>query len=129
MKRVLESLPRVHEGREVPVVLFTKGGGCWIEDLAASGADAIGLDWTVDIGHARRMTKDRVAIQGNMDPAVLMAGEEVIRKEARKVLDSFGPVEKGGHVFNLGHGVDLSTPVEAVEALVDEVHAYSPHFH
>lgn len=129
MKRVLEALPRHHEGRDVPVVLFTKGGSAWIEDLAASGADAIGLDWTMDIGRARALAADRVALQGNMDPAVLLAGEEVVRGEARKVLDAFGTVGNGGHVFNLGHGVDLSTPVEAVAALVDEVHAYSRKFH
>lgn len=129
MRRVIAALPREHEGRRVPVIVFTKGGSVWLEDIAGCGADAVGLDWTVNLGRARAAAGDRVALQGNLDPAVLLSGEETVRAEVRKVLDSFGTVGAGGHVFNLGHGVDLSTPVEAVAALVDEVHSYSRRFH
>ncbi|MCI5850090.1 MAG: uroporphyrinogen decarboxylase [Sutterellaceae bacterium] len=128
-RRVISKLIRTHEGRKVPVVLFTKGGTPWLSDMTGSGADAIGLDWTADLGQARRATGDQVALQGNLDPAVLLTDERTVRSEARKVIESFGEVGRGGHVFNLGHGVDLHTPVELVAALVDEVHGYSPRYH
>ena len=129
MRRVIERLPKEHEGRRVPVIVFTKGGGLWVRDLAGIGADAVGLDWCVSLSEVRKAVSDKVALQGNLDPAVLLAGETVVRQEARKVLESYGPVDGGGQVFNLGHGVDIQTPVEAVEALVDEVHSYSRRFH
>ena len=122
-RRVLAQLSKQSEGRRVPSILFTKGGGQWLEAMAASGADAIGLDWTTDPAHARRVAGTRVALQGNLDPSALFAPAEMVRREARRVLDAFGVAP--GHVFNLGHGISQHTPIDAVAALVDEVHAYS----
>ena len=124
-KRVVSALKRQREGRAVPVIVFTKGGGQWLELIAACGADAVGLDWTVDLSAARRRVGDKVALQGNLDPMALFGGEKAIRTEVRRVLDNFGPVGRGGHVFNLGHGISQFTPPEAVGVLVDEVRAYS----
>lgn len=117
-KRVLDRLDR-----SVPAIVFTKGGGPWLEAIAASGADVVGLDWTVNLGDARRRVADRVALQGNLDPMVLFGGEAAVRAEARRVLDDFG--DGPGHIFNLGHGIHQHTPPEAVAALVDEVHSHS----
>ena len=128
-RKVVSGLIREHEGRQVPVVVFTKGGGMWIEDIAGCGCDAVGLDWTVNLGQARQRVGDAVALQGNLDPMSLFGGNEAIRAEARRTLDAFGPVGQGGHVFNLGHGISQFTPPEAVSALVDEVHTYSRSFH
>jgi len=124
-RQVVQGLTREREGRRVPVIVFTKGGGLWLEDIAASGCDAVGLDWTVNLSQARRRTQDKVALQGNIDPMALFGGEQAIRNEARRVIDDFGPVGEGGHVFNLGHGISRFTPPEAVATLVDEVHSYS----
>lgn len=129
MKQVVTQLHRVWEGERVPVILFTKGGGVWLEELAQAGADALGVDWTVNLAKARLRTQDKVALQGNMDPFSLFAGEDAVRQEARRVLNEFGTVKEGGHVFNLGHGVDKDTDPEIVSALVDEVHSYSRHLH
>ncbi len=123
MERIVAGLKRERDGQRVPVVVFTKGGGLWLESMAAIGADALGLDWTVDIGEARRRVGDRVALQGNLDPSVLFAGPEAVRREARKVLDAYGT--GSGHVFNLGHGISRFTPPENVAVLVDTVHAES----
>jgi len=128
-RNVVTSLTREAEGRRVPVIVFTKGGGLWLEDIAASGCDAMGLDWTVNLAQARHRTGDRVALQGNLDPMVLFGGEQAIRAEARRVLASFGPVGTGGHIFNLGHGISRFTPPEAVSILVDEVHTGSRAYH
>jgi uroporphyrinogen decarboxylase len=117
-RRVLEQLDR-----SVPAIVFTKGGGAWLEDIAAAGADVVGLDWTVNLRLARQRTGDRVALQGNLDPMTLFGGEAAVRAEARRVLDDFGPGP--GHIFNLGHGIHQHTPPDAVAALVDEVHAHS----
>jgi len=117
-RRVLDRLDR-----SVPAIVFTKGGGPWLEAIAESGADVVGLDWTVSLRLARRRTGDRVALQGNLDPMVLFGGERAVRAEARRVIDDFGPGP--GHVFNLGHGIHQHTPPEAVDALVDEVHRHS----
>ena len=119
MTRIVAGLKRENEGRRVPVILFTKGGGQWLEAIADSGCDAVGIDWTTDIGVARERVGDRVAIQGNMDPAVLRGPEPVIRKEVRAILDRWG--EAPGHVFNLGHGITPDIDPEAVTAFVDEV--------
>ncbi len=129
MKRVLERLKPEHDGEKIPTILFTKGGGEWIEALAESGASAVGLDWSTDMARARERAGDRVALQGNMDPFVLFGSEDMIRAQARNVLDKFGPVGSGGHVFNLGHGINQFTPVESVQILVDEVHEYSRRYH
>ena len=110
----------------VPSVVFTKGGGLWLEDIAASGCDAVGVDWTVDLGQARARIGDRVALQGNLDPMVLMAEPGQIQGETVKVLESYGVPQAGhGHVFNLGHGISQHTPPESVTALVETVHRYS----
>ena len=133
-RRVLRQLKREHEGQRVPHIVFTKGGGLWLEDIAAAheGAapDVIGLDWTVNLGSARRRLDDRVALQGNLDPNVLFAQPEQIRAEVEAVLASFGAAERpdgrcGGHVFNLGHGISQHTPPENVAVLVDSVHELS----
>jgi len=124
--RVLQALKRQDEhGQRVPCIVFTKGGGQWLEQIAGLGPDVIGLDWTTDLGAARARVGDRVALQGNLDPMVLFAGEAAVRAEARRVLDRFGTPAGGGHVFNLGHGISQHTPPEAVSALVDEVHSHS----
>ncbi len=122
-RRALGSLRRERDGRKVPAILFTKGGGQWLEQMAASGFDALGLDWTTDIALARERVGSRVALQGNLDPATLYATPERVRAEARRILDSYGP--HPGHVFNLGHGITPQASVEAVSALVDEVRTYS----
>jgi uroporphyrinogen decarboxylase len=129
-QQVVQSLKREHEGRRVPVIVFTKGGGPWLEAIAGIGADVVGLDWTVNLGAARAAVGDRVALQGNLDPNVLFAPPEVVRAEAVAVLDSFGAPQRAdgrwdGHVFNLGHGISQHTPPEHVTALVDAVHAHS----
>jgi uroporphyrinogen decarboxylase len=125
MKQVVGGLIREREGRKVPVIVFTKGGAQWIEDIVDTGCDAVGLDWTASLANVRRRTHDRVALQGNLDPMVLFGSEQAIRTEARRVIDDFGMVGQGGHVFNLGHGINQFTPPEAVSVLVDEVHSYS----
>jgi uroporphyrinogen decarboxylase len=128
-KKVVDLLTREREGRKVPAIVFTKGGGQWLESIAAIGCDAVGLDWTVDLAAARRRVSDSVAFQGNLDPIALFGGDAAIRTEVRRVIDAFGSVGRGGHVFNLGHGISQFTPPEAVVALVDEVRTYSPLYH
>jgi uroporphyrinogen decarboxylase len=129
-QRVMSQLQRESEGRRVPAIVFTKGGGQWLESIAATGADVVGLDWTCDLAAARRRVDDRVALQGNLDPMVLFAPPDAVAAEARAVLDSFGAPQRadgrwGGHVFNLGHGINQHTPVEHVQALVETVHSHS----
>jgi uroporphyrinogen decarboxylase len=128
--QVVQALKREADGRQVPVIVFTKGGGLWLDEIAAVGADVVGLDWTVDLGRARATVGDRVALQGNLDPNVLFAPPEVVAREAVAVLDSFGPPQRAdgrwdGHVFNLGHGISQHTPPEHVSALVEAVHTHS----
>jgi uroporphyrinogen decarboxylase len=129
-RRVLQQLKREHEGQRIPHIVFTKGGGLWLEDIAAAGPDVVGLDWTMNLGTARRRIGDKVALQGNIDPNVLFAGPEQIRAEVTRTLESFGrPMVAGGqasgHVFNLGHGISQHTPPENVAVLVDTVHEVS----
>ncbi len=126
-KRVVEQLTRERDGARVPSIIFTKGGGLWLEAIADSGCDAVGVDWTIDIGAARRRVGDRVALQGNLDPVVLFSPPEVIRRETERVLASYG--RGAGHVFNLGHGISQFTPPEHVAALVEHVHAASRALH
>nr|WP_241018310.1 uroporphyrinogen decarboxylase [Paraburkholderia sp. Tr-20389] len=123
IQQVVSQLKREHDGNRVPVITFTKGGGLWLEEIAATGVDAVGLDWTVNLGKARERVGGKVALQGNIDPSVLFAPPSTIRIEARAVLDSFG--NHPGHVFNLGHGISQFTPPEHVAELVDEVHRHS----
>ena len=123
LQRILAGLKREHEGEQVPSIVFTKGGSLWLESIAASGCDGVGLDWTIDLGEARRRVGDRVALQGNLDPAVLLSTPEAVRRETLRVLDAFGAGDTG-HVFNLGHGISQYTPPEHVSVLVETVHAY-----
>lgn len=127
LERVCAQLRREREGQKIPRVVFTKGGGLWLESLAQCGADALGLDWAVDIGQARARVGDRVALQGNLDPAVLLASPKVIRREAAKILAAYG--YGSGHVFNLGHGISQFTPPDNVAELVHAVHSESRQFH
>ena len=122
-RRVLASLKREHGGVPIPRIVFTKGGGVWLDDIAALDTDAVGLDWTVDLGRARERVGHRVALQGNLDPAVLFSPAAVIEAEGRRIVDAFGP--HPGHIFNLGHGIHQLTPPDAVTALVSAVHAHS----
>ena len=123
LRQVVSGLKREQDGEKVPVIAFTKGGGLWLESIADIGVDALGLDWTVDIGLARARVGGQVALQGNMDPMVLFSSPEAIRAEAAAILKSFG--NGPGHVFNLGHGVSQHTPPEHVAALVAAVHDLS----
>ena len=127
MTEIIEQLPREADGRKVPVIVFTKGGGQWLEAIADCGADAVGLDWTTDIGAARERVGDRVCLQGNMDPTLLNASPERIREEVAQILASFG--EGSGHVFNLGHGITPGINPDHVAAMVDAVVALSPDYH
>jgi uroporphyrinogen decarboxylase len=129
-RRVLEQVHSAHEGRRVPRIVFTKGGGLWLADIATLGADVVGLDWTVNLGAARAQLGPAVALQGNLDPNVLFADPETIAAEAGQVLASYGAHGPGsGHVFNLGHGISQHTPPESVAALVEAVHAQSRRWH
>src|ERR1700722_67647 len=119
-EKVIRSLKREHDGEQIPVIAFTKGGGLWLDELADSGADAIGLDWTVNLARAREQVGARVALQGHLGPPALFAPPDAVRAEARAVLDAYG--NHPGHVFNLGHGINQFTPIDSVAALVDEVH-------
>ena len=130
MQRVLARLQREKDGRRVPVIVFTKGGGQWLEAIADIGPDVVGLDWTTDLRAARARVGDRVALQGNLDPVALFAPPERVQAEACAVLDAFGPPcdaqgRWAGHVFNLGHGISQFTPPEHVTALVEAVHRHS----
>jgi uroporphyrinogen decarboxylase len=127
MQRIVQGLVREHEGRRIPVILFTKGGGQWAEGIARSGCDGIGLDWTVDIGEIRERTKDTVALQGNLDPCILYASPQRIREEVGRVLESYG--RGSGHVFNLGHGITPDVDPEHAGAMVEAVHDLSRQYH
>jgi uroporphyrinogen decarboxylase len=127
LRQIMQGLTRTHAGQVIPRIVFTKGGGVWLESIAQIGADAVGLDWTMDIGAARARVGGRVALQGNLDPAALLATPDVVRAEAGTVLASYGAGP--GHVFNLGHGISQHTPPENVAALVDAVHELSRPYH
>ena len=123
MSKIVAGINRNYEGKTIPVTLFTKGGSAWLEQIAATGCDAVGIDWTVEIGEAERRVGSKVALQGNLDPSVLYASAEVIKSEAHKILDQFQG--STGHVFNLGHGITPDVNPESMKALVDAVHSYS----
>jgi uroporphyrinogen decarboxylase len=128
--RVLSQLKRTHEGAVVPRIVFTKGGGLWLEEMAALDCDALGVDWTVNLGRARAIVGGSKAVQGNLDPNVLFAAPEQVQAEALKVLESFGTPHLGegtgpSHIFNLGHGISQHTPPESVAVLVEAVHGHS----
>jgi uroporphyrinogen decarboxylase len=127
MSRIIAGLTRENEGRRVPVILFTKGGAQWLEAMAASGADALGIDWTIDLAAARRRVGDRVALQGNMDPCALYAPPARIRAEVEAVLASYGA--GAGHVFNLGHGIHPHVDPAHVQVFIEAVHELSTRYH
>lgn len=123
LQKVVSGLHRNYDGERIPSIVFTKGGGQWLEAIADIGCDAVGLDWTTDIAGARKRVGSKVALQGNMDPMALFAGPEAVAAEARKVIDAYGTGT--GHVFNLGHGINQFTPPDNVSVLVDTVHEHS----
>lgn len=127
MQKIINGLTKTSEGRKVPSILFTKGGGLWLEAQAQTGADALGLDWTVDIGSARRRVGKQVALQGNLDPAVLLSTPQAIEKEVASLLASYG--QGHGHVFNLGHGITQWTPPENAAAMLAAVREHSRQYH
>ena len=127
MQKIVAGLTKTNEGRVVPSVVFTKGGGLWLEAQAAIGADALGLDWTIDIGNARQRVGAHVALQGNLDPAVLLSTPVAIEKEVVKVLHSYG--QGHGHVFNLGHGITQLTPPDNAAAMLTAVRKHSMQYH
>ncbi|PAV25901.1 uroporphyrinogen decarboxylase [Tamilnaduibacter salinus] len=127
MERIVNGLIREHDGRRVPVILFTKNGGQWLEPMAETGADALGLDWTTDIGEARERVGDRVALQGNLDPAMLFAPPERIREEVAYILSRFG--RHNGHIFNLGHGITPDVNPDHAKAFIEAVTELSPAYH
>jgi uroporphyrinogen decarboxylase len=127
MKKIVAGLTREADGRKVPVIVFTKNGGLWLPEIADIGCDCVGLDWTMEIGRARELVGDRVAIQGNMDPSILYASPERIQEEVKRILASFG--QGNGHVFNLGHGITPEVNPDHVTAFVDAVHEYSAQYH
>jgi len=123
MEKIVKNLIRENEGRKVPVILFTKNGGQWLESIAATGCDAAGLDWTTDIGNARQRVGDKIALQGNMDPTMLYASPAAIRAEVKRILESFG--SHNGHVFNLGHGITPDVKPEHAGVFIEAVHEFS----
>jgi uroporphyrinogen decarboxylase len=127
MHKIVDGLIKENEGHRVPVTLFTKNGGAWLEAIADTGCDAIGLDWTVDIAQARKRVGDKVALQGNMDPSMLYAPPARIEQEVDTILSSYG--KGSGHVFNLGHGIHLDVPPENAGVFVNAVHSLSGRFH
>jgi uroporphyrinogen decarboxylase len=126
-QRIVAGLAAGRDGRRVPSILFTKGGGAWLADSAATGCDALGVDWTTDLADARRAVGDRVALQGNLDPSALYAPPSEIRAQVSRVLASFG--HGAGHVFNLGHGIHPDVRPEHAAAMIEAVHELSPAFH
>src|SRR5690554_2403279 len=127
MQTIVDSLIREYRGRKGPVILFTKGGGLWLESMADTGADALAIDWTCDMGVPKARVGNKVALQGNMDPTVLYGSPAAIRQEVKRILDSYG--EGTGHVFNLGHGIQQFVDPEHAKAFIDAVVELSPAYH
>ena len=127
MSKIVSSLTREKDGLQIPVILFTKNGGLWLESIADSGCQCVGLDWTVEIGTARQRIGSKVALQGNMDPSILYASPDRIREEVSRILADFGEGE--GHVFNLGHGITPGVNPDHVAAFVESVHELSEQYH
>jgi uroporphyrinogen decarboxylase len=123
MRDIVAGLAKGPDGGAIPAIVFTKGGGAWLPEIAAIGAAAVGLDWTVDMTAARRSVGDFVALQGNLDPVVLMTDPATVAREATRILDAAGPAP--GHIFNLGHGIMQGTPPDNVAVLVETVHSVS----
>jgi uroporphyrinogen decarboxylase len=127
MQKIVAGLTKNADDRKVPSIVFTKGGALWLEAQADIGADALGLDWAVDIGQARKRVGDKVALQGNLDPAILLSTPEAIEKEVVSILASYG--KGSGHVFNLGHGITQWTPPENAAAMLEAVRKHSQQYH
>ena len=127
MQKIVDQLIRSKDGETIPVILFTKGGGMWLNDIAATGCDAVGLDWSVDLHQARQQIGDQVALQGNMDPSIMGASGDAIKKEVENILSDYG--HGSGHVFNLGHGITPNISTDNVEILVNTVHEVSAQYH
>jgi uroporphyrinogen decarboxylase len=127
MQKIVNGLIKEHDGRKVPCILFTKNGGLWLEDIAATGCDGVGLDWTIDIAKARARVGDQVSLQGNMDPTMLYASPKAIREEVGRILASFG--SGSGHIFNLGHGITPEVDPENAGAFINAVHELSSQYH
>lgn len=126
-KQVRDLLKTEQDGQKIPTILFTKGGGLWLESMAETGYDALGLDWQTDIAQARIRVGDKVALQGNLDPIALYAEPQVIEQKVKTILHKYG--NGSGHVFNLGHGILPDVNPEHVKAMVDAVHEFSPQYH
>ncbi len=127
MTAIIAQLPRAYEDQIIPKTVFTKNGGQWLELMAASGCDCVGLDWMTEIENAKQRIGDKVALQGNMDPGLLFAPVERIEQEVASILKGFGLGP--GHVFNLGHGIHQHTPIESVTVFIDAVHKLSKPYH
>ncbi len=127
MQKIVDGLIKEHEGRTIPIILFTKNGGQWLEAMANTGATALGLDWTCDLGEARHRVGEKVALQGNMDPSVLYANSQAITKEVQRILASYG--KGSGHVFNLGHGITPEVNPESAAVFINAVHELSARYH
>lgn len=127
MQQIVAGIDRQKDGQTIPVVLFSKGAGQWLNDMADTGCDALGVDWTLNLADARKQVGDRVALQGNMDPCILYSSEERIKEEVKTVLASYG--KGSGHVFNLGHGIHQHIDPERVGVFIDSVHEYSRPYH
>jgi uroporphyrinogen decarboxylase len=127
MAQILDGLTREADGRVVPRIIFTKGGGAWLAEMAKTQCDALGVDWTTDLATARRAVGDSKALQGNLDPSALYGSSESIRELVGRVLESYG--RGTGHVFNLGHGIHPNVPPENAAAMVAAVHELSPPYH
>ncbi len=129
IQQIIDGLHKTWNGERIPCIVFTKGGGQWLEAMAETGCDALGLDWTTSLGDARRRVGSKVALQGNLDPMTLFAGPEAVAAEATRVLEDYAAGAPAGspmtgHVFNLGHGISQFTPPEHVIALVEAVHNF-----
>ncbi|MGQ4277105.1 uroporphyrinogen decarboxylase [Pseudidiomarina sp. E22-M8] len=127
MQQIVDGLTRENEGRRVPVTLFTKNAGPWLDEMAKTGADALGVDWTTDLADARKLVQDKVALQGNMDPSMLYASPARIEEEVATILASYG--HGHGHVFNLGHGIHPQVDPDHAAAFIEAVHKLSPAYH
>ncbi|AWM81511.1 uroporphyrinogen decarboxylase [Gammaproteobacteria bacterium ESL0073] len=127
MQQIVNGLIKEHEGRTIPIILFTKNGGQWLETMANTGATALGLDWTCDLGEARLRVGEKVALQGNMDPSVLYANSQAITKEVQRILASYG--KGSGHVFNLGHGITPEVNPDNAAVFINAVHELSARYH
>ncbi|MCL4163621.1 UNVERIFIED_CONTAM: hypothetical protein GTU68_053837 [Idotea baltica] len=123
MGNIVQKLKNDPECSDTPIILFTKNGGQWLKKIAATGCDAAGLDWTTDIGQAKEAVGGQIALQGNLDPAILLSSPETIRSEVKRILSAYG--EGPGHVFNLGHGITPDVPIENAAAFVTAVHELS----